>query len=258
MPLADRVFWVSLTIFAAIFALGLTMWVKSGHLFVALASILTLVGFVGLLFLVREQFQGRVGIATAIRAIRRKLASANVEEPPISEHEAKEIIGRMLDEDPILGKAASAYAYFQTSLSMGEYLPLEWLKFGALYALHPTLAADRKINRLLMLRFPPETAEPVADTLLLILYGYKRIYGEDGASVEILQKALWESGARQKNNLDRLPEGASINIDDLVRKWVLRDLISDKFRLAEGGAYRLTEQGERRAAALFENLADRA
>ena len=56
------------------------MWVKSGHLFVALASSTEmLVGFVGLLFLVREQFQGRVGIATAIRAIRRKLASANVE-----------------------------------------------------------------------------------------------------------------------------------------------------------------------------------
>ena len=49
---------------------------------------------------------------------------------------------------------------FSNFPSMGEYLPLEWLKFGALYALHPTLAADRKINRLLMLRFPPEMAEP--------------------------------------------------------------------------------------------------
>jgi len=256
MPLADRVFWVALTIFGAFFALGLTMLIKSGHPFIAL--ILTLVGLVGLLFLIREQFQGRTRIAAVIRAIRRNLTSANVEEPPISEREAKKIIGRMLDEDPMLGKTASAYAYFQTSLSMGEHLPLEWLNFGAIYALHPTLAADRKIGRLLMLRFQPDTSDPATDVLLLILYGYKRIYGSDEVGVEVLEKALWESGVRQSNNLDRLPEGSLINVDEIVRKRALKDLVSPKFRLSEGGAYRLTEQGERAATVLFEDMANRA
>jgi len=207
----------------------------------------------------RKKVSGqRLAAAEPSQPIKGEPPVSEVAEASVSEREAKEIIGRMLDDDPKLIEAASAYAYFQTSVRMGEYPAFEWLKFGAVYALHPTLAADRRINRLLMLRFQPETGEPVADMLLLILYGYKHIYGSDEVSVEVLQKALWESGVRQKNNFARLPEGSLINIDDLVRKWALRDLISPKFRLSEGGAYRLTEKGEQAVSVLFEDLADRA
>jgi len=207
----------------------------------------------------RKKVSGqRLAAAEPSQPIKGEPPVSEVAEASVSEREAKEIIGRMLDDDPKLIEAASAYAYFQTSVRMGEYPAFEWLKFGAVYALHPTLAADRRINRLLMLRFQPETGEPVADMLLLILYGYKHIYGSDEVSVEVLQKALWESWVRQKNNFARLPEGSLINIDDLVRKWALRDLISPKFRLSEGGAYRLTEKGEQAVSVLFEDLADRA
>lgn len=88
MSVADKVFWVALTIFGGLFGGGLIMLFESGHWIIAL--IVTLVGLAGLLFLVRERWGGgfrpqRDLIANVMRAIAEQIAPQNTDAPAVAD-----------------------------------------------------------------------------------------------------------------------------------------------------------------------------
>ncbi len=117
----------------------------------------------------------------------------------------------------------------------------------------PALASERAASelfaldaqrKLVTLRRYPGGRTPDADAVLLLLYGFIHVLGENGRSVAVtrLQRALAGSGradARIYRNLERYREAG------MVRKYGRR----------RGSSYQLTATGEERAAALVRTLA---
>jgi hypothetical protein len=89
-------------------------------------------------------------------------------------------------------------------------------------------------RRIVSLRFPTQGADRVWKALLLTLYGYRKLAGEDEVPVTLLKTALAQTGL-------------SVPRVDRVAAPLLREGLILKGGKAKGGKYRLTTPGISRA-----------
>jgi hypothetical protein len=87
-------------------------------------------------------------------------------------------------------------------------------------------------------RFLPQTEERDADVLLLILYGYRALKGQDDVAVTQLKLAMRQSGCPVQR------------VDRIAARYVSEGLVQ-KGGIAKGGVYRLSNAGEERALRLI-------
>ena len=135
-------------------------------------------------------------------------------------------------------------------------------QLGTLFeAVNKTSVGGKKAY--LRLKFLPDTANRDTDALLLLIYGYSRIYyGEVG--IGKVEQSLIESGCCQDEPLRQFLGNSLLGakqesfVDELARSPLLVGKLSQKLGLAQGGYYRLTDTGETEASALFEDLVRRA
>jgi hypothetical protein len=85
-------------------------------------------------------------------------------------------------------------------------------------------------RKIVSLRFPPQGADRLPKTLLLTLYGYKRLAGEDEVPVTLLKAAL-------------VLAGLSVDRVDRIAEPLRREGLILKGGKAKGGKYRLTNPG---------------
>lgn len=98
-------------------------------------------------------------------------------------------------------------------------------------------------RKIVSLRFPAQGSDRLPKTLLLILYGFKRIREEDEVPVTSLTIALRQSGF----NVGRL---------DRIAASIVRDGLVIKGGKAKGGKYRLTNLGHQKAETELRQLAE--
>jgi hypothetical protein len=138
---------------------------------------------------------------------------------------------------------------------MSDLTEQDWVGFATLFELQKW-----EQYGVLRLRFKPDSRWPEADALLLLLYGYKSIYGQDEIRANILEEGLARSGFRYA---ERIPFVGTIigysrlNVDDVTREMDER-WISKKLALSAGGFYKLFPLGYNKAERMFRDLVARA
>jgi hypothetical protein len=170
-------------------------------------------------------------------------------------------MAREIDQESARHKAALlAFNNFKTTRPMTDLEEEKWIKLDVLF---------RTNNQELTLKFPPDTYDRDEDALLLLLYGYRQIYGREKVEARRLEHGLQSSGIRK-----RLPPQTAtammsemilgharddrIDIDVLAKSGTLEGRISEKFALAAGGFYAITDKGLAEIEKVFDDLVRRA
>ena len=170
-----------------------------------------------------------------------------------------------------LAQAAKVHQSLGASRSFGDLSPDQWIKLGKLYIASATGYSQGSgetkrtwTEYCLQLMFPPDTTDRNSDALLLLIFGYRQIYGSSAKAAD-LDKGLARSGCL------RTPPSSSalalivysaddfhLDVDELARGLHAYGLVSRKMELTKGGAYQLTDKGVEKALHLFEDLVSRA
>jgi hypothetical protein len=167
--------------------------------------------------------------------------------------------------DPEL--AARCFNRFNPPRPMIDLTNREWIELGMLYSIHVRRGNDGGKaweNRYLTLLFLPDSRPVEQFALLMLMYGWLKIYGYSKVTAHYLEEGLYQSGVRQeRTGFDRLITPIFLNddrliIDDVAKSHAIDGLISEKMGLAKGGYYTLTEQGTKRAADMYVDLIRRA
>ena len=170
-------------------------------------------------------------------------------------------MAREIDQESARHKAALlAFNNFKTTRPMTNLEEDKWIKLDVLF---------RTNNQELTLKFPPDTYDRDEDALLLLLYGYRQIYDREKVEARRLEHGLYSSGIRK-----RLPPQTAtammsemilghtrddrIDIDVLAKSGTLEGRISEKFALAAGGFYAITDKGLAEIEKVFDDLVRRA
>jgi hypothetical protein len=190
-------------------------------------------------------------------------AETKIRKPP-SATEARTIaMAREIDRKSAMREAARrAFNGFSSNRPMTDLPEEEWIKLGTLFGVFSSkVSVEGEETPNLKFKFLPDTASRDEDALLLLIYGYGRIYEGDEASVTKLEESLSESGCCQAEKLRRMLSGDALFgqksdsfVDELVRSPELAGKTSAKLGLAQGGYYRLTAMGAKDAVDLFEDL----
>ena len=150
---------------------------------------------------------------------------------------------------------------------MADKTNCEWINLGTLYSIHVASGSDGGKaweNRYLTLLFLPDSRPIAAFSLLMLLYGYSKIYGYQKVNAHYLEEGLFQSGLRQERTLLQIManpiflDEARLIVDEVAKSKAIDGLISEKMGLATGGHYSLTINGEKRAAEMFADLIRRA
>lgn len=135
-----------------------------------------------------------------------------------------------------------------------------WIKLGTLFGVQ---------NKYLRLRFLPDTNCKNEDALLLLLFGYRQIYDRKKVEARTLEQGLHFSNCRKQlppqtatARLNEMLTGEArddrVSVDELAKSWILKGRVSEKFGLASGGFYAITDEGVAETEKLFEDLVRRA
>jgi hypothetical protein len=195
----------------------------------------------------------RVRIVPSIEAKPRK---------PLSE-QAQRTVEKAAEIDRLTKKredARRAFNALSPSRPMTDLDEDEWLKLDLLF---------RRNNQELSLKFPPDTTNRDEDALLLLLFGYRQIYDREKVEARTLERGLYLSNCRRRlpplTGTGAMLEMATghtrddrIDVDELAKSWVLEGEISEKFGLASGGFYAITDKGMTEIRKLFDDLVRRA
>ena len=193
--------------------------------------------------------QGEVKVSKPMSAeIQRTLATAAEIDREVAKREA----------------ARRVFNAFSPNRPMTDLPELEWIKLRTLFDVVTKASVGNQKTSYLKLKFLPDTENRDEDALLLLIYGYGRIYFRE-ASIGKLEESLTSSGCCVDVNLRRMlsrdrlfGEKPDSFVDELVRSPALAGKISQKLGLAQGGYYKLTDKGAKDATNLFEDLVRRA
>ncbi len=161
-------------------------------------------------------------------------------------------------------QAIQYFNKFKPDRPMTDLAEYEWCALGTLFSVQIESGAVNGRpweRRYLMLRFLPDSNPVAAYALLLLLYGYWRIYDFADVSANWLEQGLYCSGLRQESQFPYFwPKMQSdrLSVDSVAKFYALDGMISEKFGLAKGGFYKLTHAGARKAQAMFVDLVRRA
>lgn len=183
---------------------------------------------------------------------------------PKTESPPKDISKRPLDPE----LASRAFNRFNPPRPMVDLSDAEWVALGTLYSTsvqRGTTGGKEWENRYLILCFEIDYRPVPPYSLLMLLFGYQKIYGYLGVSAHYLEEGLFRSGLREpRGPLEFLNTFASmfderrLNVDDVAKAREIDGLISEKTGLAKGGYYNLTEKGLKKAEEMFADLVRRA
>lgn len=95
---------------------------------------------------------------------------------------------------------------------------------------------------MLSLRILPRSDDRYADSLLLVMFGYKVTKGTDEVMVTQIKSSMRQSGCMVER------------IDQVAAKYVRQGFLN-KGGMGKGGRYSLTNSGAEKAAAIFNTLA---
>jgi hypothetical protein len=161
-------------------------------------------------------------------------------------------------------QAGRYFKRFNPPRPMADLVDREWISLGTLYSTNVQRGSRGGTpweKRYLILLFLPDT-RPIAEyALLLLLYGYWKIYNHRDVSAEWLEESLFQSGLRKEVPFELLLspfELRRLNIDDVAQSHSIDGLISEKINLAKGGYYKLTDKGMTKAQEMFADLERRA
>lgn len=178
--------------------------------------------------------------------------------------------------DPNVIGAAGVHPHFHTERPMSDLPASDWLKLGTLYDIESISNSWNIGNKTqtdkthtLKLRFLPDTTDREEDALLLLLYGYRQIYGREKVEARKLERGLYLSNCRRQLPRQTAAQQAiealsghiredRIDIDELAKSFALSGKISEKFDLATGGFYTITDRGVAVIEKLFLDLVRRA
>jgi hypothetical protein len=176
-------------------------------------------------------------------------------------------MAREIDRESAEHEAARrAFNAFSPTRPMTDLEEKEWLRLDVLFGVRVE-TVDSQERRYLTLKFLPDRNPQDAFSLLLILYGYRQIYGWQDVRASGLEESLYLSNVRKKQTTMDMIFGRStifdthadrLNVDDVAKASALRNLMSEKIHLAKGGFYELTETGIKTAQDLFTDLVRRS
>ena len=140
----------------------------------------------------------------------------------------------------------------------------EWVKLEALFGVEFETVNGQQ-QRYLTLKFPPDRSPKDGYSLLLLLFGYRQIYGWQDVSANGLEECLYRSKLRvQRTLIESIISTGNpfdtgrLSVDDVAKRTALQGLISEKVHLAKGGYYHLTDGGIAKAQEMFIDLVRRA
>jgi len=175
-------------------------------------------------------------------------------------------MAREIDQRSAQREAARrAFNVFAPTRPMNDLNEEEWLRLETLFGVHLETVNNEE-RRYLTLKFLPDRIPQDGFSLLLIMFGYRQIYGWQDVRASGLEECLYLSNVRKAQTAIDLMLGKSIfdlhsdrlNIDDVAKRTALHGLVSEKLHLSKGGFYQLTDRGFATAQEMFTDLVRRA